>query len=212
MPSSIAHALFPAGCALLSRSGLPALPRKGWLKFLAVAVFLGNAPDLDLIPASLWPEHFFEIHRYWGHNIFSVTALIYLGQVLIRRWVSPSFSKRHAWILSTLLVASHLLLDSMGCPTAHGELPSIPFLYPFSDWSFYLPFQLFPIIQLHRGVHPLLAHVLAQDFWVHVIFHEIFFSAALVGIWSAVYFLSRLLFLRKKKTPEPQAISFKEAA
>lgn len=203
MPSTIAHVLFPTSSAIASRSGLPQLTRGQWLRFLLLAAFLGNAPDLDLIPASLYPDAWYTIHRWWGHNIFSVFFLIMFGQRLLRRFVSSEISFGKAYAISGLLVVSHLFLDSMGHRTNFGEYPSIPLFFPVSDWTFSLPFHLFPVIELHHSHHPMLAHVLAKDFWVHVIFHEIFFSLVLTGIYATLFWVVRraIAFAKRDKAP-----------
>jgi len=187
MPSTIAHALFPSVCTVASKKGFPPLSRAQWIRFVILAVFLGNSPDLDLIPASLWPHEWYSIHRFWGHNIFSVTLLIMAGQWLLRRFVSPAISRARAYFTCTLLVVSHLFLDAMGHRTSYGGRPEIPLFFPKSDWAFSLPFELFPIIELKKTAHPLAAHVFARDFWVHVIFHEVFFALLLAGIYFVVF-------------------------
>jgi len=214
MPSTIAHVLFPTTSVMASKSGLPRLTKAQWFRFLFLAAFLGNAPDLDLIPASLWPGEWYTIHRYWGHNIFSVTILIMIGQRLLRRFVSRDFTYNQAYLVSGLLVVSHLFLDSMGHHTNYGEYPSIPLFFPVSDWSFSLPFHLFPVIELHRSSHPMLGHVLAKDFWVHVIFHEIFFSLVLTGIYATIFAACRFTrkFVTKKGVVATPSLSHEKIA
>lgn len=205
MPSTFAHALFPSTCLWLSKGGFPRLNRTQWLKLLALGIFLANSPDLDLIPASLFPDQWNPIHRSWGHNIFSVTLLIWLGSHLQRRFVSKENSSRQAWLVSAALVLSHLMLDAMMDTTPDGKLHGIPILFPFSDLQVRLPWRVFPTVITREGVHPFLGHVLSPTFWQSVIFREIFVSLALAFLWGGVLcsfrWLARLKDRKKSKAP-----------
>lgn len=193
MPSTFAHALFPSAAAFVARKAFPTLTKKQVVKLMFVAMFLGNSPDLDLIPASIWVDYFHPIHRNVGHNMFSLMFLIWMGTKLLRRFVSADISTRQAWFVSSGLVLSHILLDSMGDYNMFGERPSIPIFFPFSQWSFYLPFKLFPCAALHQGegVHPFMRHVLSAEFWERVFLYEIFYTGVLVSIWASLFFGAR---------------------
>lgn len=196
MPSTIAHALFPSTTVVITGKKFPPLNRLQWGKFILLSAFLGNSPDLDLIPSSLLPSQWENIHRFWGHNIFAVAALSGIGSWLIRRFISKSFSVRQSLIISSLLVMSHLLLDSMGDFAPDGRRPSIPFFYPFSTWAFYLPWKLFPCSVLKTGVHPFLAHLLSIDFWTKVVFVEVATSLLLAGTIGSFFLVTAKM--RKK--------------
>lgn len=199
MPSTIAHALFPAASVIIAGSALPRLDKRGWAKLVCLAAFLGNSPDLDLIPASLFPMHWNYIHRNFGHNIFSITALTIFGTWLLRRFVSREIPKAQAAFMVLSLVCSHLVLDSLADFTLEGERPAIPFLFPLSDWSFYLPWRLFPVPALADTPHPFLNHVFSVEFWTKVVFVEIGTSVALGVVWGGVFQLYFRLAKRKRQ-------------
>lgn len=155
---------FPVPAFGCVREDSPDLTGPQWLKLLALGIFLANSPDLDLIPASLFPDQWNPIHRSWGHNIFSVTLLIWLGSHLQRRFVSREISSRQAWLVSAALVLSHLMLDAMMDTAPDGKLRGIPILFPFSDLQVRLPWRVFPTVITREGVHPFLGHVLSPTF------------------------------------------------
>lgn len=192
MPSTFVHALLPSSCAAsTSFVRLKLKTRWEWIRFLFVAFFLGNAPDLDLIPAFLYFEHFREIHRAWGHNIFSATLLAVAGRYLLVKGVSPQFSKASGWLLSFFLVYSHLLLDAMFQAHSIGFIPTVPLFWPISHWNVSLPFGFFNTPHLNIPLGKFDLPLFEFYFWKHIFLYEILPSALLFLLWLSAWHVSQ---------------------
>lgn len=183
MPSSFVHAFLPASCTIYSRKKLPPLSKFEILKLAFAAMVLGNACDLDLIPAFLMPSIWMEIHRNYGHNLIAISIWITLGTLAIPKFVSLRIPRRSAFIMAALLVFSHVLFDAMGDYSGKGYRYGVPLLFPFSNWELTLPFTFFRSVKLHAGEHPLVGHVTSSVFWSDVIFTEFFSSLKLFVGW-----------------------------
>ncbi len=184
MPSAFTHGLLPAACALSTARNLFSLDRKQWKKFLFVCFVLGNSPDLDLIPAIVFPSHFHDVHRELGHNVFALTLWIWLGVKTFRSWVSPAFAGKRAWIFSAALVLSHVLLDSCAdaAPGTHAH-PGVPLLWPLSNWELVTPLPLFGGYNLVPASHPILAHLITPGFWWTFLTREVAITLAVSAGW-----------------------------
>jgi len=177
------------------------LTRKQLLRLAFIAFILGNSPDLDIIPAMLNPEHWKEIHREWGHNMFSLAVWITLGTFALRRFVSPLFNGALGWFVSAPLVLSHVLFDAMGDFAHDGARIGVPLLWPLSDWEFNLPFSLFRCYEVQSGMNPLLAHITSESFWKSAVFSEIAGSLLLFGIWFAALTVVRVIRKMNPRNP-----------
>ncbi len=202
MPSTFAHAVFPAGAVWLARLGFPSLTRKEFIRLICLATFLGNAPDLDLIPASFFNHQWNVIHRSLGHNLFSVTLLTLVGGYGIRIWVSQKFSKVRAFILALTLISTHLLLDSLA-KQGQGHPIGIAFFWPFSDTQYTIPFTVFPRIYPHPNVHPVLGFALSRQFWTEALILEMLRCVLLLGIWAILFHGARMVSRHWKRNSLP---------
>jgi membrane-bound metal-dependent hydrolase YbcI (DUF457 family) len=183
MPSTFTHGFLPAACVFSSKAKLPKLTTRETLKLLFASAVLGNACDSDLVPAFMTPAHWLEIHRYWGHNIFSITLWIVLGAWAIGKYVSPQLKGKLSWILASCLVWSHVLFDSMGDYSGKAERVGVPLLWPFSNWEFYTPFPVFKSIRIDPKIHPALAHATSNSFWHDAVYRELTASVIMLGLW-----------------------------
>ena len=187
MPTTFVHGLLPSACITVMRRVLPPLTRREWRHFAIVAFFIGNAPDLDLIPGILYPQIWNDVHRELGHNIFAILLWTYLGSLALPKFVSKQLSKRQAWQLSTFFVLSHILLDGMSVLDASGLKGGVPLLWPFLKWQWHSPLKIFPNIQYEESMHPMMARILAIDFWKRGIFIEFGYSLLIVALWLATW-------------------------
>ncbi len=176
MPSTIGHGLLPAACLLASKSRFSELSAMQFFKFSILVAILGNASDLDVIPAALYPSHWREIHREWGHNLFATGLWIYIGTRLIRRYISPEIGNAKAWITSGLCVVCHIFMDALGGLGEFGERMGCPLFWPFSDWDLIFPVVIFDSYRLEKGINPILAHLTSTTFWNNAIFYELFYA------------------------------------
>ncbi len=107
---------------LLGRTGLERYYRKPAL-LLALAA---NAPDIDIVTASQGSLVYFHYHRWITHSVFFLPVIAGLTTLLIcalrRSWKGVWRS----WLLSSIAVATHLVLD---WTNAYG----IRLLAPWSD-------------------------------------------------------------------------------
>jgi membrane-bound metal-dependent hydrolase YbcI (DUF457 family) len=204
MPSTFVHGLLPPSCLFMTRSWLPKLTRSQMFRLAVLAFVLANAPDIDLIPASLMPQYWKLIHREWGHNIFCLTAYIIFGANALMLWVSPLLNGRKAWMISSALVLSHILLDSMGQPDNLGVRPGIPLFWPLSEREFALPIRLFRNYNLDKHLNPILAHLTSQEFWTQVVVHEFLCIAVLLVMWFGIVALVSTARRITKANEEPE--------
>lgn len=213
MPSSIVHALLPASCVISSKSIFPKLTKKELFKLFAYSAFLGNMPDLDVIPASLAGDQWSHIHRSWGHNLFAVTLWIILGGIFFRKFVSLKFARKQVWILSILLVLSHLLFDSMQGPNTEGKLVGVPLFYPFSTKNYRLPLKIFQAVTIDKNVHFLVGYLTSMTFWKEIIYMEFLYILGFWFLWNLSFVLTTN-FIRsraRRKQIEADIISFHSA-
>ena len=164
------------------RPTLPSAPSK-CLKartiYFCTLAFLCVAPDWDVIPASLLPSsQFFEIHRNWGHNIFSSFILsLVMAKVLMK--VLKVYPFRKCFIISLSFIASHLFFDSM-MQDIHGTPIGVPLLWPFSSHqysffirpflgTFYLPSHLHPLVAIGKFYQAYFLSILKEILTVFLI-------------------------------------------
>jgi membrane-bound metal-dependent hydrolase YbcI (DUF457 family) len=194
MPSPLTHCLLPAACAVSTARSLLSLEKKEWARFVLVCFFLANAPDLDLIPAILYPSRYYDIHREWGHNIFAVLLWTTIGARLLRGWVSPAFRDWKGWVFSAGLVFSHVLLDS--CAVVVTKEGGVPLLWPLSDWSWNTPIPCFGSYHPVKASHPLLSLLLTPGFWFEVVSRELTIVVGGATLW---YLALRLISSRRTR-------------
>lgn len=107
---------------LLSRAGLDRYYRKPAL-LLALAA---NAPDIDIVAASQGSLAYFHYHRWITHSVLFLPVMAGLTTLLVcalrRSWAGVL----HSWLLASIGVASHLVLD---WTNAYG----VRLLAPWSD-------------------------------------------------------------------------------
>lgn len=191
MPTALTHCLLPTAILILAN---PNISRKVWIKMTGICFLLANAPDLDLIPAFLWfAEGWKDVHREWGHNVFSCAVLTSAGMILIRKICSPNISRKNAWIISSFLIVSHLILDAMTGADTAGIRPGVPLLWPFSDWEWTLPFAFFKVPNLSPHHHPLIGLIQSSNMW-HLILRELIFLLSAAVIWIGADVAFRFLF------------------
>jgi membrane-bound metal-dependent hydrolase YbcI (DUF457 family) len=190
MPSSLTHALLPAFFAGFVSALFPFFPKmtgRQWALLLIASVFLGNSPDLDIIPAALFPEQWNDIHREWGHNIFSISLLIAGGTYLILRIIPSGFSWRRALWMSAFLVGSHITLDAMmNERSIDGVMhrPGVPLFFPFTKADYSLPWAVFHCWEApDPGSNPIVAYASNPINWKTHVVHEL----ATVSIWVMVW-------------------------
>jgi hypothetical protein len=205
MPTTFVHGLLPTSCVSVSYHALPKLTSREWGKLILTTFVLGNLPDLDLLPAFVHPPLWHHVHRYVGHNIFSLALGIFFGQWIIRHYVSMKFSRRQAWILAVSLVLSHVLLDAM-CQGDDVPISGVPLLWPFTRHLFAFPWGIFPAVKFDHSMHPMAGLVVSRHYWGHAIFTEIGYSIFFLTLWSAFWGSARLIYkLRRPKPIQPTA-------
>lgn len=203
MPSAFAHAIAPAAATALSRGSLPRLSKGQWVKCLLVAAILGNIPDIDLIPASLFQDRWADFHRAWGHNLFALTLFVSLGQWALRKFVSPEIPKKTAWIMASCLVLGHCVLDMMMEVDSRGRLPGIPIFYPFSRLELVTGLELFACTPIEPGINPIIGHLISFEFWTHTLAREILLSLGLSVVWLGLLSVARLWTRRSVREQAP---------
>jgi len=201
MPSTFTHGVVPAACLVLSGKSKPKTPRAQWIRLAFVGFFLGNAPDLDVIPGTLWASHWADIHRNWGHNIFSILALTWFGTFLFKKLVQKEYRPKYLWLTSFVLIMTHVVFDSMGGidPTT-GLRAGVPILWPIADFQIIAPFEIFMSYTVDSSLPPLIAHILSTEFWSRAVFTEVIFTATLIPSWLVVLYFGRKLRARTQKT------------
>jgi hypothetical protein len=196
MPSTFVHGLLPASCVYTYHRRFPTLTRRQRAILVFLAAVIGNLPDLDILPTLFFPEHWQEIHRWWGHNLFSITLWIIMGAYSLNYLVSPHFKGWRGYLLSALLVFSHVCFDAMADFNPEGIRPGVPLLWPLSNWQFHLPFRLFKPAITDPHLNPLFAYATSRNYWTEAIYSEIFSTLLLLGIWFA--FVSLYSILQKR--------------
>ncbi len=205
MPSTIVHALLPASCVYTSKSLFPPLTKKETFKLLFLSCFLGNFPDLDVIPATLAGENWSNIHRNWGHNVFSITVGIFLGSFLIKKFIHKNFTKKSAFLLSFCLIASHIFFDSMQGENANGIQIGVPLLYPFSSWELTLPFKVFKAVTISHQDNFLTGYLSSMTFWKEIIYWEFIYIASFWLAWNAVFTVTNYVVKQHKRKKQIRA-------
>jgi membrane-bound metal-dependent hydrolase YbcI (DUF457 family) len=205
MPSTFVHGLLPPSCLVVVKSKLPKMEKAQKYRLLLIAFFLGNAPDLDLIPASFDPTHWRLIHRAWGHNMFSLMCWITLGVFLITRFVSKDFKGKRAWLISTGLVLSHVVLDCMGQMDKAGHKPGIPLFFPLTRYEVTLPLNFFKSYSLDPKLNPIIAHAVSKTFWTDSVISEVATMVFLFLFWVVGF--ACLVGLQKLFTRKPETKS-----
>lgn len=208
MPSTFVHGLLPASCVLASYRALPPFKSKDFLKLLLFAAVMGNSPDLDLIPAFLFPSHFFFFHRDFGHNVFVVTLWILLGRSILKRLLPNKLSPLQAWSLSALPVLSHLVFDIMGAHPGTGAPTFIHILWPINSFELSSRLQIFESVIIRKDIHPILAYSTSADFWSGVFQREMLHSLSILFIWyigfNSLYWILKIG--PRFRSPEPTQV------
>lgn len=196
MPSPLIHSWLPASCAYLTEKDARLGKAYKWRFFIA-CILIANSPDWDFVPAILDREHFILIHRNWGHNIFSLTALIVIGKQFLSRFVSKElYEGKAGWVLSSLLVLSHIFLDSLGHFSSTGFRPHIPLLFPISDYQFTFPMKLFVTLDVELPLT-----IFGGEFWKWLIVGEVIPSLMLFLIFYSVFFLRKSRLIAPLRSP-----------
>lgn len=202
MPSTFTHGVVPASClALTSKKNQP-IPKGQLFRLAAIGFILGNSPDLDIIPATLLGDSAHEIHRCWGHNIFSLFIYIFMGTVLFKTFVKEQYRPKRLLFTSALLVLSHIVFDAMGEESIEGFRRGIPLLWPLSNWELLLPFKIFKSYTVDHNLPLLWAHIVSAQFWTRAVFTEVVFTALFIPTWLAFYAVGRRMKNRTKKLAE----------
>jgi inner membrane protein len=98
---------------------------------------LGLSPDADAMLVGLGSDYHGHFgHRGFSHSMLFAVALTVLAFFVARRWGTKPWLTA---LLTLLAVGSHGLLDSMTYRTR-----GIPFLWPFSEERFQLPWRMIP--------------------------------------------------------------------
>ncbi len=196
MPSPVIHSWLPTSCAYLTQSSC-VLNTKQKVRFAVVSILIANSPDWDFVPAVLNSENFIQIHRNWGHNIFSLAALVVIGKYLLEKFVSKeNYQGRQGWLLSLLLVLSHIFLDSLGHFSSTGFRPHIPLFWPLSDYRFTFPVKLFVTLDLKMPLT-----IFGIEFWKWLILGELVPSLLLFLIFYSSFFLSKSRLMAPARSP-----------
>lgn len=190
MPSTFVHALLPAACLFVSLR--PKLDYTRRFGLLLLCMFLGNFPDIDLIPACLFPQYWTLIHREWGHNFLSVAIEILVGGALLTRFFPDILTPAQGRLAALGLVGSHLVLDAMCYSHVH-QFAGVPLLWPFIEHEFHLGIQIFPGTKYSSSLHPMVGHITSSHFWHQVILHEIIWGCVLFAVWWCCLNAYRLL-------------------
>lgn len=144
MASTLGHALCGIDCLLVGRLVSPKLVSPITIASVFVAVFLANAPDLDLLVGPMLGEHHHYLHGQLTHSI--VFALL-CGLTF---WAIARISgveERKGRVMATMVSAtllSHVVVDWFTGPNP-GINPSfgIVILWPFNMERIHAPITLF---------------------------------------------------------------------
>lgn len=205
MPSTFTHGVVPASCLALTSKQNKKIPRWELAKLAAIGFILGNTPDLDIIPATIIGDQFHEIHRCWGHNMFSLTVYIIAGTFLFKKFIKEEYRPKRVLLTCFLLVVSHILFDSVGEQSAEGFRRGIPLFWPLSNWELLLPFQIFRDYKVDPNLPLLWAHMVSVQFWTRAVFAELMFTALFIPMWVGGYILAYRLKNRTGKLAEDAA-------
>lgn len=203
MPSTFTHGIVPGTCLALTGK-TSKIPRGQLARLFLIGFFLGNGPDLDVIPGSIWANHFGDIHRNWGHNIFSILALTWFGTFLFNRFIDAEWRPKRVWLVSFLLLFSHVIFDSLGEAAADGIRHGVPLFWPLSDWQLLSPFTVFFSYSVQKDLNPLLGHLLSVQFWTRAVFSEIAFTATCITLWLGGNWFLRKIKRRAEKATEEE--------
>lgn len=183
MPSPLTHGALPTLCLWTVTKSWPEFSKKEKIKLFVASVLLGNACDLDFVPAILlFPDRWNDIHRALGHNIFSVFFLSYCGAFLIRQFVSCKISKKVSLFISFFLVSSHVIFDASCDLDQFGDRPFVPLFWPVSDWKLILPFRFFKCPHVDFSELPILSHLSSPNLILTLIY-EAYYSLLIFGTW-----------------------------
>lgn len=144
MASTLGHALCGIDCLLVGRLVNPKLVSPLSVGAVFAAVFLANAPDLDLLVGPMLGKHHHYLHGQLTHSI--VFALLCgLAFWLIARLVGVEETKgRAAAIMVSVTLLSHVIVDWFTGPNP-GINPSFGtvILWPFNMERIHAPITLF---------------------------------------------------------------------
>ena len=144
MASTVGHALCGIDCLLIGRLISPKLVNPISIGAVFFAVFLANAPDLDLLVGPLIGEHHHYLHGQMTHSV--AFALICGGGFwLIARLAKIEESKGRAMaVMVAATLMSHVVVDWFTGPNP-GVNPSFGtvILWPFSMERIHAPVTVF---------------------------------------------------------------------
>ncbi|MBV8550287.1 MAG: metal-dependent hydrolase [Acidobacteriaceae bacterium] len=121
---NVTHSL--TGLAL-ARAGLHSVSPRATLLLILSA----NVPDIDLLGLSQGQLRYLEVHRGYTHSLVCLPAMAALCVLVVAAIYRQKLPWLRAWLLCSIGVASHLLLD---LTTTYGTR----LLLPFSSRWFYL--------------------------------------------------------------------------
>ncbi|MBV9081372.1 MAG: metal-dependent hydrolase [Acidobacteriaceae bacterium] len=110
----------------LARAGLNRLSPRGTL----LAVLAANAPDIDIAALPFGTLRYFEAHRGYTHTLIALPVMAALCVAIVAGISRGKLPWFRAWVLCSIAVASHLLLD---WTNAYG----VRLLLPFSSRWFH---------------------------------------------------------------------------
>ena len=147
-----------------SLTGL-ALARSGLHRFsphaTALLVISANIPDADFAYVVRGSLRYFEVHRGYSHSALLLPLTALLPVLLVAAFFCRPLPWRNAWLLSSIGVASHLLLD---WTNSYG----IRLLLPVSSQWFYLDLNgLYDIVilavLLFAAIWPLFSQLVSGE-------------------------------------------------
>lgn len=189
MPSPFVHATLPIACLVLDRKKRILDTKITLIRVVFVSIVMANICDLDLLPALIFRSHLFEIHRAWGHNIFSLVIWTWLGTYLLKWADRQKSSSCYYWIASGSLIVSHILLDAAGHFNNIGFAPSVPLFWPISSYQFTIPLKIFVTMDyafLLSNPMELLINVFSLRFFRDLILCEILPCLVILLTWISV--------------------------
>lgn len=144
MASTLGHALCGIDCLLVGRLVSPKLVSPLSIGSVFAAVFLANAPDLDLLVGPLLGKHHHYLHGQLTHSIMFALLCGLIFWVLARL---TGVEERKGRVMATMVSAtllSHVFVDWFTGPNP-GINPSfgIVILWPFNIERIHAPITLF---------------------------------------------------------------------
>src|SRR5579883_801236 len=153
-----------------SLTGL-ALARAGLDRFSPNATLLllisANLPDIDIVALSQGQLRYLEIHRGYTHSLLFLPLMAFASLLIVAAICRRKLPWFRAWLLCTISIASHLLLD---WTNSYG----IRLLLPFSSRWFHLDLNSltdFVVLGVlcFAALWPLLSRLVAAEIGVDIL-------------------------------------------